>query len=102
MKRTMRRTLPGPALPAAMLLAVAGLGACGSAATAPGVPNPASVHCAERGGRLVIERKADGGAVGICVFGNGRRCEEWAFYRGECHPGPDPAPEKDAGQGRSQ
>ena len=48
--------------------------------------NPASKYCIDKGGRLEIRTAADGGQVGICVFPNGKECEEWAFMRGQCNP----------------
>ncbi|MFA6489542.1 MAG: DUF333 domain-containing protein [Candidatus Micrarchaeia archaeon] len=48
------------------------------------IANPASVNCVDKGYKLEIRKDASGGEVGYCVFGNGRECEEWAFYRGEC------------------
>jgi len=51
-----------------------------------GMPNPASVHCADEGGKLEIRDEA-GGEVGYCIFPDGTECEEWAFFRGECAPG---------------
>ncbi len=67
------------------------------AETPIGMPNPASVHCEEQGGRLEMRTAADGGQFGVCVFADGSECEEWAFYRGECAPGqsttaPTPTP----------
>ncbi len=49
-----------------------------------GLANPASVYCEEQGGTLEIRTDADGGQYGVCVFDDGRECEEWAFFRGEC------------------
>lgn len=49
--------------------------------------NPASAHCAEVGGRLVIEQRPDGGEFGVCHFEDNRQCEEWALLRGECPVG---------------
>ncbi len=46
-----------------------------------GMPNPASVHCTRSGGRLEIRTSADGGQYGVCVFNDGRQCEEWALFR---------------------
>ncbi len=60
-----------------------------------GLANPASVNCADKGGQLKIEKDAQGGEFGICVFPDGSQCEEWAFMRGECKPGQEaitPAP----------
>lgn len=50
------------------------------------MPNPASVHCTDEGGKLEIRDEA-GGQVGYCLFPDGAECEEWAYFRGECAPG---------------
>jgi putative hemolysin len=42
--------------------------------------NPASVNCEKLGGRHVI-RNLPRGQVGMCVFKDGRVCDEWALYR---------------------
>lgn len=52
-----------------------------------GLPNPASVYCQEQGYPLEMRQDADGGSYGVCLFPDGSECDEWAFYRGECHPG---------------
>lgn len=49
-------------------------------AGAHAMPNPASVHCIGQGGRLEIA-KTDRGEVGFCNLPDGRRIEEWEFYR---------------------
>ena len=49
------------------------------------IANPASVNCVDKGYGLEIRKDASGGEVGYCVFGNGRECEEWAFFRGVCN-----------------
>ena len=46
-----------------------------------GLANPASVHCGKAGGRSEIRTQADGGQYGVCVFDDGRQCEEWALLR---------------------
>jgi putative hemolysin len=46
--------------------------------------NPASENCVAQGGRLAIETAGDGGQYGVCLFGDNRRCEEWALLRGDC------------------
>ncbi|MPV60950.1 hypothetical protein CFB46_16050 [Burkholderia sp. HI2761] len=42
--------------------------------------NPASVNCEKLGGRHVV-RSLPRGQVGMCMFKDGRVCEEWALYR---------------------
>jgi len=49
-----------------------------------GMVNPASVFCQKMGYKLEIRTGSNGGQYGICIFSNGKECEEWAFYRGEC------------------
>ena len=61
-----------------ILLWAAGAGA------QPQLANPASVNCTQQGGTLTIERRPDGGEVGVCVFTDNYQCEEWALLRGEC------------------
>jgi putative hemolysin len=70
-------------------LAIAAWLTAACAATAPPpvqLANPASRHCVEAGGKLVIER-AEGGEIGVCMFEDNRQCEEWALLRGRCPPG---------------
>jgi len=59
----------------------------GADAEGVGLANPASVHCEAQGGTLDI-RDTDVGQYGVCVFPDGSECEEWAFFKGECSPGP--------------
>jgi putative hemolysin len=47
--------------------------------------NPASTYCVNQGYNDVIKTNIDGSQTGYCDFGNGRQCEEWAYYRGECN-----------------
>ena len=51
-----------------------------------GMPNPASVYCAQNGNKLEIRTAADGSQNGICIFPDGSTCDEWAYYRRECGP----------------
>ena len=73
------------------------LAACGSqpaaAPTAPALDmvNPAAKFCADQG-YTWESRTESGGEVGYCLFPDGTECDEWAFYRGECGPGAEPAP----------
>lgn len=72
----------------ALLAGLLVLAACEAAQEPPAKPaarvaNPASVYCAERGGRLEIVDEP-GGQAGFCVLPDGRRVEEWALYR-EAH-----------------
>ena len=50
------------------------------------VANPASSNCISAGGKTQLAEK-DGGQYGICVFPDGRQCEEWAMFRSECPVG---------------
>lgn len=51
------------------------------------LPNPASVNCVKKGGKVVIEKRGDGGEYGMCLFEDNRQCEEWALFRGNCPVG---------------
>lgn len=104
-----------------VLIAIAGLGlascadpASGPAASAPtppptgmatapdappseppmvvGMANPASVHCGEVGGRSEIRDGADG-QYGVCVFEDGRQCEEWTLLQDGVCTAPAVAPD---------
>ncbi|AEI76279.1 hemolysin [Cupriavidus necator N-1] len=57
-----------------------------SSAAAVGKPNPASINCTQRGGKLQIV-STPAGQSGICTFPSGKQCEEWALMRGQCTPG---------------
>jgi putative hemolysin len=52
-----------------------------AAAPKVGMANPAAVFCGERGGKVVIETAGDGGQSGFCVFPDGTRVNEWAYFR---------------------
>ena len=58
-----------------------------SSGSAAKIANPASVYCSQSGGELRIEKIGNGSEVGICWFEDGRRCEEWALFRGACPVG---------------
>lgn len=45
-----------------------------------GMANPASVYCVDQGGKPEI-REGEGGQYGMCVFADGRQCDEWGFFR---------------------
>lgn len=46
--------------------------------------NSASMNCVDKGGELEIRTGDDGGQYGMCKLPDGRECEEWALFRGEC------------------
>jgi putative hemolysin len=46
------------------------------------IANPASTYCIKNNGSLEI-RENENGQYGICIK-NGKECDEWAFFRGEC------------------
>jgi hypothetical protein len=51
------------------------------------MPNPASENCVAQGGTVSIQKNTDGSEYGLCVFPDGKQCEEWAMLRGECPVG---------------
>jgi putative hemolysin len=48
-----------------------------------GTANPASEYCVKRGGKVVIEKEANGDERGICHLPNGDKIDEWALFRRE-------------------
>lgn len=54
---------------------------------AVGMANPASTNCSDKGGKLKVEKRGDGGEFGVCYFEDNRQCEEWALLMGECPAG---------------
>ena len=52
-----------------------------------GLPNPASVYCAEEGGVLETREDVDGNQTGFCIFDDGSECEEWKLFNEECKKG---------------
>lgn len=48
--------------------------------------NPATAHCLRAGGQTSTVRDADGAERGLCTLASGQRCDQWAFFRGECGP----------------
>jgi putative hemolysin len=49
--------------------------------------NPASENCVKQGGTVSIQKNSDGSEYGLCIFPDGKQCEEWAMQRGECPVG---------------
>jgi len=45
------------------------------------IANPASVYCEDQGGKSKIITDPDGSQRGDCIFTDGRRCDEWQFFR---------------------
>ncbi len=46
--------------------------------------NPASVYCAQSAYKLETRTRPDGSQYGVCMFSDGKECEQWSFFRGEC------------------
>ncbi|QOQ80555.1 MULTISPECIES: putative hemolysin [Comamonas] len=65
-------------------LAISGCAQLQSAAPVIGMANPASVYCAQLGGKTRIE-KTTAGERGICVLPNGTEIDEWELFRRD-HP----------------
>jgi len=53
---------------------------------APGMPNPAAIHCIDQGGTYQTRDTPSGGQSPFCVFPDGREVEAWAFLRGDAEP----------------
>lgn len=51
------------------------------------MPNPAAVYCVEHGYNYTVRTSPDGSQQGYCIFPNGRECDGWAFFDGECKVG---------------
>jgi putative hemolysin len=72
------------------IICVVNFTACSSLQTSsppePNLPNPASVYCEQQGYKLEIRTAADGSQSGVCIFPDGRSCDEWAYFHGECGP----------------
>ncbi len=51
------------------------------------IPNPALLNCINKGGKLTIQNRGDGGEYGICIFEDNRQCEEEALFKGQCPVG---------------
>lgn len=43
--------------------------------------NPASLFCAESGGRSEILQTASGAQLAVCILPGGQIVEEWAYFR---------------------
>ncbi len=67
-----------------LLLGLSAIAACGPVrqSTLPqvGLANPASIYCAQQGGRVEVVR-TERGEVGYCRLPTGQIVEEQAFYR---------------------
>jgi putative hemolysin len=48
------------------------------------IANPASEYCIKNRGKSEIKTNEDGSQTGYCKFENGRECEEWSYFRGDC------------------
>ncbi|MDO6706518.1 DUF333 domain-containing protein [Photobacterium sp. 1_MG-2023] len=70
---------------AAVAAAVILSGCAGRVAEKPiGLANPAAMYCVDKGGKLDMVTE-DGQRVTYCVLSDGRRVEEWQYFR-ENHP----------------
>jgi putative hemolysin len=56
------------------------------------IANPASVYCEQNGGKIELQQDASGTVAGMCIFPDGSKCDEWAYFRNECKPGDSSAP----------
>ncbi|MEW5803922.1 MAG: DUF333 domain-containing protein [bacterium] len=49
------------------------------------------LYCLENGGAIEIRTNDEGSRYKACVFSDGSACDAWAYHRGECQPGDNPA-----------
>jgi putative hemolysin len=56
-----------------------------TATTTAAIANPSAVYCESMNYTYKIVTNPDGSQSGICVFPNGKSCDGWAYYRGECN-----------------
>ena len=49
--------------------------------TRTSIANPASKFCLEQNGFIEFRADTQGNARAVCVFSDGRECDEWEFYR---------------------
>jgi len=88
MKTTERKSAGTAKFRLAALMAALVLAACSTTQVPQEVPDQltAAQNCEAQGGKRVVERGPDG-EIGICMFENGRQCEEWALLLGRCPRG---------------
>lgn len=58
------------------------------------IANPASVYCEQHNGTLDIVADNNGSQSGICTLQDGTKCDEWAYFRGDCKEKPKVIAEK--------
>jgi len=80
-----------PAVRAAVLALFALCAATSVPRPASALANPASLFCAESGGRSEILQTASGAQIGICILPGGEIVDEWAYFRAR-HPPPESPP----------
>ena len=45
--------------------------------------DPAACYCAMMGYEYITEIDSSGGEIGYCILPNGRKVDEWEFFKGE-------------------
>ena len=84
MKRT---TIMAALTLSSLIMGCSDTGAAHRAGGALGMPNPASSHCVNKGGKVLIQKDKGGNEVGICRLPDGTQVEEWELFRRD-HPQP--------------
>lgn len=49
-----------------------------------GMGDPSAANCEEKGYTTETLYSTDGGQYGLCLFGDDKACDTWAYYREEC------------------
>jgi putative hemolysin len=53
---------------------------------AAGIANPSATFCVSKDYTYqIVTNTTDGSQSGNCVFPNGKACDGWAYFRGECN-----------------
>lgn len=52
-----------------------------------GYITPAAVYCAITGGEYAVTQEGSDPEQGTCTFKNGKTCDVWEYYEGNCDPG---------------
>lgn len=76
-----------------LIFLVVPLSGCIDYANNSKIANPAAVYCRDQGYEYKIRTDESESQYGVCIFEEGRVCDAWEYYRGECG---DESPSEDS------